>query len=169
MRLSILLILRQEKVKQLSSALLIGRKVFKICFPWIFIMYSIFSRTLKILKCGSSFSRVWQGQRVRVLFLFVSFFLFSWYKVHLTLMTSCHGIPFFRIFTQVLTFYWIFGNIWPSWIRNKSYFWKNVFLVNSWRKIKLDFEDPIYGYLTWWDIWRKYDVIGSRTYTSSYT
>ena len=34
---------------------------------------------------------------------------------------------------------------------------------------KLDFEDPIYGYLIWWDILRKYDVIGSRTYTSSYT
>ena len=47
--------------------------------------------------------------------------------VHLTVRTSCHGKPyFFRIFTQVLTFYWLFGKIWPSWIRNKSYFWKKV-------------------------------------------
>ena len=44
--------------------------------------------------------------------------------VHLTLSTSCHGIPFFRIFTQVRTFYWLFGKIWSSWIRNKSNFWK---------------------------------------------
>ena len=36
-------------------------------------------------------------------------------------------------------------------------------------KKKSDFEAPIYGYLMWWDIWRKYDVIRSRTYTSSYT
>ena len=47
------------------------------------------------------------------------------YIVHLTLRTSCHGIPyFFCIFTQVLTFYWLFWKIWPSWIRNKSNFWK---------------------------------------------
>ena len=48
--------------------------------------------------------------------------------MHLTVRTSCHGKPyFFRIFTQVLTFYWLFGKIWPSRIRNKSYFWKKVF------------------------------------------
>ena len=42
--------------------------------------------------------------------------------------TSFHGKPYlFRIFTQVLTVYWLFGKIWPIWIRNKSYFWKKVF------------------------------------------
>ena len=55
--------------------------------------------------------------------------------MHLILRTSCHKIPyFFRIFTQVLTFYWLFGKIWPIWIRNKSYFWKKM--VKLWRKEK---------------------------------
>ena len=50
------------------------------------------------------------------------------YIVYLTLRTSCHEIPyFFRIFTQVLTFYWLFGKIRPSPIRNKSNFRKKVF------------------------------------------
>ena len=30
------------------------------------------------------------------------------------------------MFTQILTFYWLFGKIWPSWIRNKSNFWKKI-------------------------------------------
>ena len=47
------------------------------------------------------------------------------YIVHLTLRTICDGIPYcLLIFTQVLTFYWLFGMIWPSWIGNKSNFWK---------------------------------------------
>ena len=46
----------------------------------------------------------------------------------LTLGTGFHGKPyFFCTFTQVPTFYRLFGKIWPSWIRNKSYFWKKVF------------------------------------------
>ena len=54
--------------------------------------------------------------------------------VHRTYRTSCHGKPyFFEKFTIVTTFYWLFGNIWPSWIRNKSYFWKKT-LVKLWRK-----------------------------------
>ena len=60
------------------------------------------------------------------------------YIVHLTLRTSCHGIPyFFRIFTQVITFYWLVGNIWPRWIRNKSNFW--IFFGWVWRKEKIGF------------------------------
>ena len=58
----------------------------------------------------------------------------------------------------------------------KKYFFSKVRLVSdsarsdlSKEPIKSDSEDPIYGYLMWWDIWRKYDVIGSHTYTSSYT
>ena len=47
--------------------------------------------------------------------------------MHLTDGTCCHGQPFFCIFTQVPNFYWLFGKIRPSWIRNKSYFWKKVF------------------------------------------
>ena len=51
--------------------------------------------------------------------------------------TSCHGKPYcFRIFTQVLTVYWLFGKIWPIWIRNKSYFWKKVFfgdVMTEWK------------------------------------
>ena len=47
---------------------------------------------------------------------------------NLTVRTSCHGKPYvFRIFTQLHTFYWLFGKIWPRWIRNRSYFWKKAF------------------------------------------
>ena len=52
---------------------------------------------------------------------------YGWDIADLTLGTGFHGKLFFCTFTQVPTFYWLFGKIWPSWIRNKSYFWKKVF------------------------------------------
>ena len=128
-------------------------------FLWFFVMHIYVRMTIHILLgfchghlCANDYPYSYGISSCTSLYKWLSIFLWvlAMHIADLTLGTCFHGKPLFCIFTQVPTFYWRFGKIWTSWIRNKS----KTKLVKLWRKEKSGFEDPIYGYLMWWDIWR---------------